>query len=264
MIEFASIGSGSRGNGTLLRAGDTTLLVDCGFSVAETRRRMEMRGLQAEALDAVLVTHEHQDHARGVARLGRAVKAPIWTTTGTWMALQSRKAEKLPDDCQRFNADGRFQIGDFSVQAVSVPHDAREPCQFVFEAGGARLGLLTDTGCITQHVVEQFAACDAMMLETNHDTGMLRDGPYPLHLQQRVGGELGHLNNHQAADFLSRVDHQRLQHLILMHLSEKNNHPDLALQAVTEVIDKPDDWLSERLYVAGQDEGFEWRQVTAA
>lgn len=259
MIEFSSIGSGSHGNGTLLRSGDTTLLVDCGFSVVETRRRMEDKGVALESLAAVLITHEHQDHARGVARLCRAANVPVWSTTGTWLALENRKAEKLPESCQRFNADGHFQIGDFSVQAVSVPHDAREPSQFVFKANGVKLGLLTDIGCITQHVVDQFQACDALLLETNHDSDMLRQGPYPLGLQRRVGGELGHLNNHQAADFLSRIDHQRLQHLVLMHLSEKNNHPDLALDAICQVIAQPREWP----HVAAQDQGFDWRSVIA-
>ncbi|WJW76206.1 MBL fold metallo-hydrolase [Thiohalobacter sp. IOR34] len=252
-MRFASLGSGSRGNATLIEAGDTCLLVDCGFSVAETRRRLERLGSGLDRLSAILVTHEHGDHLRGVAPLARRLGIPLWMTDGTAAVARDTEVPVL----RRFNSHRPFTIGDIRIEPFPVPHDAREPCQFVFGDGACRLGLLTDTGSATDHIVRSLAGCDALILECNHDERMLAEGPYPPLLKQRVSGRYGHLSNAQAADLLGRLDAGRLQHLIAAHLSEKNNRPALAVEALAGTLDCEAGWIQ----VADQDQGFGWRDL---
>ena len=150
-----------------------------------------------------------------------------------------------------------FQVGDLLVQPFPVPHDAREPCQFTLQAGNRRLGLLTDTGYITPHIVASLGACDALLLECNHDAAMLASGPYSRSLQQRVGGPLGHLSNVQAAGLLAQLDTSRLQHLVAAHLSDKNNQPALARTALAAAMDCEPDWIG----IADQEGGMDWRTI---
>jgi phosphoribosyl 1,2-cyclic phosphodiesterase len=231
-FRFASLGSGSRGNATLVEAGATRLLIDCGFAAREFAARCAVLEFEPQRLSAILVTHEHGDHMRGVGTVARRFGIPVWMTHGTWRAADFGSIANL-----RLFAGhaGPFRIGELEVTPVPVPHDAREPTQFVFDHQGSRLGVLTDLGSITQRVVDAFDGVDALLLECNHDPGMLRAGPYPPRLQARVGGRFGHLNNDQAADFLRRIDHRRLRHLVAGHLSEKNNSPELARQALRAV-----------------------------
>jgi phosphoribosyl 1,2-cyclic phosphodiesterase len=245
-MRFASLGSGSRGNATLIEAGDTRVLLDCGFSVKELERRLGRLEVDAGTLDAVLVTHEHGDHIRGVGALARRYRLPVWLTDGT---LRQGRFGELPRRERFYGHQAPFQIGDLEITPYPVPHDAREPAQFVFAHGGLRLGVLTDAGSITPHVTETLQACDALMLECNHDAQLLANGPYPPALQARVGGRLGHLGNHQAAGFLGRLEHGRLQHLVAAHLSEKNNTPRHAAEALCEAAPS----LEPRLSVCAQD-----------
>ena len=201
-MRFASLGSGSRGNATLVEAGSTRLLVDCGFSARETERRLNQLDVAASSLDAILITHEHGDHIRGVGAMARRYCLPVWMTGGT--RRQGRCGE-LPDEHGFSSHQAAFTIGDIQIAPFPVPHDAREPAQFIFSDGSSRLGMLTDSGAITPHIVEFLQECDALMLECNHDTDMLAHGPYPPSLQARVGGKLGHLNNQQAADLFYAV-----------------------------------------------------------
>lgn len=253
-MRFASLGSGSRGNATLIEAGNTRVLLDCGFSVRELERRLEMLGATADTLDAVLVTHEHGDHVRGVGPLTRRYRLPVWMTDGTYR--QGRFGE-LPDRRCFSGHQPPFSIGDIEVTPFPIPHDAREPAQFVLGYGGLRLGILTDAGAVTPHVTETLQACDALMLECNHDTEMLANGPYPPALQARVGGRLGHLSNHQAADLLGQVEHGRFRHLVAVHLSEKNNTPG----HVRETLLSAAPTLEERLTVCLQDEVSGWFEL---
>jgi phosphoribosyl 1,2-cyclic phosphodiesterase len=248
-LQFASLGSGSRGNATLIESGNTVVMVDCGFSLAETRRRLARLQRSIDDLAALLVTHEHGDHIRGVARLAAAAGIPVYLTHGT------REA------CNDFIANAQIishdiiEIDDLQVEPLPVPHDAREPVQFVFSNGDHRLGLLTDTGCSTPHIEQCLSGCDALLLECNHDVDMLMNGRYPPQLKQRVGGRQGHLSNAQAAELLQQLDTGRLQHIVAMHLSEKNNQPSLAQAALAGALSCDTDWIQ----VAGQDEGFDWR-----
>ncbi|MGB5650334.1 MAG: MBL fold metallo-hydrolase [Sedimenticolaceae bacterium] len=252
-FRFASLGSGSRGNATLIEADGVRVLVDCGFAARELVVRCEGLGFDPGTLSAILVTHEHGDHMRGVGPLARRFGIPVWMTHGTWRAADFGTIA----DLNLFSGhSGDFRIDDMWVTPVPVPHDAREPTQFVFAHAGVRFGMLTDLGSITPRVVEAFDGVDALLLECNHDPDMLATGPYPPSLQARVGGHYGHLNNAQAADFLRRIDHGRLRHLVAGHLSEKNNSPELARQMLESVSgdlcgrltlliqDRPSDWFA--------------------
>lgn len=254
-MRFALLGSGSRGNATLIEEGNTCLLVDCGFSVRETERRMGRLGIASERLSAILVTHEHHDHLSGVGALARKYKIPVWLTAGTRAGGHKRLGE-LPQ-CRQLNCHSDFEIGDLQLHPFPVPHDAREPCQFVFSNGDKRLGLLTDTGCSTTHIERQLDGCDALILESNHDPEMLATGPYPPALQARVGGGQGHLSNGQAAGILRAIDNRGLQHLVAAHLSEKNNTPELAVDALSTALGCEREWIT----LAGQEDGLDWREI---
>lgn len=254
-MRFASLGSGSRGNATLVESGATCVMVDCGFSALEAGRRLARLNKRPVDITAILVTHEHADHMGGVARFSNKHDIPVWATAGT---LNTKPAAAIKN-AQCFNSHQAFALGELEVQPFPVPHDAREPCQFVFSNGRVRLGILTDIGSITGHVVDTLSGVDAMLLECNHDPAMLADGPYPPSLKQRVSGEYGHLSNQQAADLLSRIDTSRLRRLIAAHLSDKNNQPQLARQAINEAIDCD---LTE-FSIACQDTGFDWQTIRA-
>lgn len=250
-MRFASIGSGSQGNGTLIDNGtEGALLLDCGFSAREARNRLAGKGLATADLAGILVTHEHGDHCKGVATLANDLRVPVYCTWGTWqVALSGRLDEAL---FQRIDPDGSFVAAGLSVQAVSVPHDARDPCQFVFSTGHVRLGVLSDAGSCTPAMVAAYQQCDALMLECNHDLRMLAEGPYPAQLKRRVASHQGHLNNVQAADFLRQVAHPGLQHLVATHISQKNNTFALALDALSQLAGG---WA---LQAATQGSGFDW------
>lgn len=253
-MQFSSLGSGSRGNATLIRAGDTCVLVDCGFSAQETERRLQRLGTCAEDLAGILVTHEHADHISGVARVARKFGLTVWMTAGTRRAWKDGQGV----ECEVFNPHQQLQIGHLKVEPFPVPHDALEPCQYVFHAGDRKLGVISDAGAVTPFMARVLSHCDSLMLECNHDVTMLQNGPYPPSLKTRVGGGLGHLNNEQAASLLDHQDWGRLQHVVLTHLSDKNNTPELARQACAQRSGREPDWFG----VADQDAGFDWREVS--
>jgi phosphoribosyl 1,2-cyclic phosphodiesterase len=251
-VRFASLGSGSRGNATLVESGSTVMLLDCGFSLRATEKRLQRLGISGEDIDAVLVTHEHTDHCSGVARLSRKYEIPVYLSRGTWA---SGRCED-PWAVEFFHSDAPFVIGDIKVLPIAVPHDANEPCQFVFEGGGRRLGVLTDLGSVTPAVTQHYRQCQALVLECNHDSTMLLNGPYPPSLQQRVGGDWGHLNNEQAAQLLSQVSCAQLQHLVIAHISDKNNSTQSVLNALHGVVES-----MEMVTWADQQDGFDWLQI---
>jgi phosphoribosyl 1,2-cyclic phosphodiesterase len=253
-MRFASLGSGSRGNATLVEVDSTLLLIDNGFSIKETNKRLARLEIQAEDIDAILVTHEHGDHVSGVGRLAKKYSIPVWSTEGT-----RRAAQKVLGDLSNthtFNNHESFSINAIQIQPITVPHDAREPSQFVFNNGKQRLGLLTDTGSITPHIVAMLDQCDALILECNHDDEMLANSVYPQHLKQRISGRLGHLANHQAADLLSKINTSKLKHLVAAHLSEQNNCTAKVRSSLANVLGCEEDWLE----IADQEMGFSWRE----
>lgn len=251
-MRFASLGSGSRGNSTLVQFGDTLLMIDCGFSGKEAARRMARLGVVPEQLDAILVTHEHGDHVRGAAILSRRHRVPVYASAGTADAARLRGNCEL----QEFESDSEFTLGELRVQAVSVPHDAREPTQFLFRSGAHTLGVLTDLGSYDSTHINAYRHCDALLLECNHDPEMLAWGPYPPSLKRRVGGLRGHLSNHQAADFLDQIAQDSLQHLVISHISEQNNCPIKVKDSLSQVLVN-----MECAVFATQDDGFEWLEI---
>lgn len=252
-MRFALLGSGSRGNATVVEVGDTLVMVDCGFALTETEARLARLGIQPDRITALLITHEHGDHASGVALFAARYHVPVWCTNGTRAAC----AKFGLHSARLFSPQTSFSIESLEVAPITVPHDAREPTQFVFSDGAHRLGLLTDTGSITAHIRERLTGCEALILECNHDREMLEQGPYPAKLKKRVGGRLGHLSNAQAAELLTQLDYGNLKCLVAAHLSEKNNTPQLARTALAEAIDCESEWVQ----VATQDAGLGWREL---
>ncbi len=253
-MRFASLGSGSRGNATIIENQQTCLLLDCGFTLKETVRRLARLGKEPHQLDAILVTHEHSDHISGVGPLARKYGIPVYMTAGTCQSNRIGKIERL----EQISSHDLFVIKDLQVQPIPVPHDAREPCQYIFEDGAKKLGVLTDLGSITPFVRQSYAKLNGLLLECNHDLDMLNQGPYPYRLKQRVGGDYGHLNNQQAAQLLTEIELQGLQHLVVSHISEQNNTPEFAAKAVAEAMDCKSDWLT----IADQNNGFGWRELS--
>ncbi len=255
MMRFASLGSGSEGNGLVVEAGRSRVLLDCGFSITETVRRLQRLGLQPDGLDALLVTHEHDDHVGGVARFARKFGIPVYLSHGTHAA--SANGSAVFSEVVIIDSHTPFAVGDIEMFPYPVPHDAREPTQFVFSDGKSRLGVLTDAGSSTPHIEAMLSGLDALVIECNHDRDMLAGSAYPERLKARIGGRLGHLDNGQASQIVAGIDTQRLQHVIAAHLSQKNNHPDLAAGALASSLNCAPDWIG----VASQVDGFAWRML---
>jgi len=251
-VRFASLGSGSAGNGLVVEAGATRVLVDCGFPVEGTERRLARIGLAPADITAIVVTHEHGDHADGVLPFARRHGVEVWMTHGTARAIPGARPE-----ARVFDSHSPFAIDGLEVRPFPVPHDAREPAQLVLTDGASRLGVLTDTGSTTRHVEAMLSGCDALVLECNHDPAMLASGPYPGWLKTRIGGALGHLSNNQAAKILGRLDRSRLGWIAAAHLSKVNNTPFLAQLALSVVLD----CHAHEIAIADQDHGLAWRAV---
>ena len=256
-MRFVSLGSGSEGNALVVEVGTTRVMLDCGFGLRETARRLAEKALTPDHISAIVITHEHSDHLGGAASFARKYQIPVWMTHGTFQIFRQQH-ETLPV-VHIFDSHSHFSIGDIELQPFPVPHDAREPAQIVFNDGKYRLGVLTDVGAVTPHIIAMLTGCDALVLECNHDAGLLAHSSYPRGLKQRIAGQFGHLDNQAAADLLARLDTGSLQHLIAAHLSRQNNRPDLALACLAAALGGTPEWLG----CADQDHGFGWRSLSA-
>ena len=251
-MRFCSLGSGSKGNALLVAHEKTVIMIDCGFSLQETTLRMARCGIQPEQLDAVLVTHEHGDHVRGVKPLAKKYRIPVYSTQGTYQAgkLQTITA------WQPLSFETTCMLGTLQVTSVAVPHDAKEPCQFIVQADDRKLGVLTDLGSVSAHVQSQYRKCHALYMEANYDDHMLQTGPYPPRLKARIASDWGHLSNQQATAFLAGSMWDDLQTVVIAHSSQENNSPSI-LDACFNPFAKQ---LTHMVY-AHQDYGFEWLTV---
>lgn len=257
MFRFAALGSGSRGNAMVVQTARTTVLIDCGFGQRDLTRRLGRLGLATGDVDAILVTHEHSDHIGGAAACARRHGMPLYMTHGTRSAGLRHDDSSGKLEVRLIDCHAAFGIGDFEIQPFPVPHDAREPVQFVLGDGQRRLGMLTDIGVTTPHVIDVLSCCDALVLECNHDAQMLASGNYPFALKRRIAGRFGHLENGEAAAILARLDSSRLQHVIAAHLSEQNNTAALAAAALAGALGCNPAWIG----VAGQENGSDWREI---
>jgi phosphoribosyl 1,2-cyclic phosphodiesterase len=257
LLRFASLASGSGGNCLLAASGDTLVMIDCGLNLRDTERRLERLGVQPAQVSAILVTHEHGDHGGGVFDFAAAHSTRVHLTHGTLAAMQ---AEGKVIEGVRLNVirgRERFAIDALEVTPFTVPHDAREPVQYVVSDGAAKLGVLTDIGISTAHVQETLSGLDALVLECNYDRDMLWSGAYPKWLKERIGGPFGHLDNRDSERLLGALDRSRLRHVIAAHLSQQNNRPQLARAALARAMGCSEEWIG----LATQDEGFSWREA---
>ena len=267
MVRMTVLASGSKGNSTVISSGRTTVLVDVGLSCRETLNRMRKAGEDPEKLDAVLITHEHQDHVSGLAVLARRMKIPVYMTGAThqgwkrWMRSQPSCKEdpsKGQLDChESFEAGKRFSVGDIEVLPFTTPHDAADPVGFIFSVEGCRLGYLTDLGYLPANVKHYLRRCDGLLIESNHDKEMLRNGPYPWSVKQRVASRDGHLANDDLAAFFRSDYDGAAAFVVLAHLSENNNHPELARRSAEEALGPRRNLLhANRVYLASQQQGL--------
>lgn len=257
-MRFCSLGSGSGGNALVVEAtgsdGPSRVLIDCGFSLKELEARLARTGLEPASLDAVFVTHEHGDHIGCAMTLARRYGIKVWMSRGTWRAVDQPDLPGL----LHFARDGDpIAVGAIELLPYTVPHDAQEPLQVCCSSGGSRLGVLTDVGCSTPHLVEQLQACDALVLECNHDSDLLAASSYPASLKARVGGRYGHLSNDRSARILAACMHDGLQHLVAAHLSAQNNRPDLVRRSLAPAWGRDE----AQIVVADPLAGFDWLDI---
>jgi phosphoribosyl 1,2-cyclic phosphodiesterase len=305
MMRMTVLASGSKGNSTLVSSRRTRILVDAGLSCRELLKRMQMADEDPSTIDALLITHEHQDHVQGVAVLARKLGIPVYFTQAThrawvrwmmphkrityaaWLAQRQRdlaqqaailagdedppcaespgssqEEPKTEDPCrlpvvEYFNAGNGFLIGDIAITPFTIPHDAADPVGFVFEADGIRIAIATDLGYMPPNVKMALRNCDVLMLESNHDLEMLRDGPYPWSVKQRVMSRVGHLSNEAASDFLEKNYDGCASYVVLAHLSECNNLPELARVTAERALRDRMSLLANKLILAEQDTPLE-------
>ena len=253
-LKFASLGSGSQGNGLVVVSDEAKILLDCGFSIKETERRLERLHIDPVTIDSILVTHEHGDHVGGVAGFSHKYSIPVYCTQGTLLASPSLEGQLSVELIQGYAA---FRIKDLIVEPYPVPHDAREPSQFAILCGDNKLGVLTDCGSVTPHMIGQLKGCSALFIEFNHDKDMLSRSRYPQALKQRIAGGFGHINNTQAIDLLECIKGPNLQYVVAAHLSKENNDPDLVRAMIALSLG----WNEERVDIATQDLGVDWRAL---
>ncbi len=257
-MEIASIGSGSKGNATLIREGNTLLLLDCGFSLKRLTQGMARLGCSPGDISALLVTHEHSDHIAGIATLVNNHELPLFLTSGSASVLRKKGVVKR---LQLVTPDIPFRLGSLKITPVAVSHDAQEPVQYHFTHDGCKLGVLTDIGRITRPVQIGFGDCDSLLLEFNYDVRTLQEGAYPPSLKDRIAGPRGHLSNDQAIGFLKAADLDRLKHLIVGHVSENNNRLKLVSELLTACLESR--CAQTQVTYATQDEGFGWLDCCA-
>jgi len=246
-LSVCILASGSRGNAVYISGGSAAILIDAGLSGVEIERRLRSKGLYPEDLDAILVSHEHTDHIQGVGVLSRRFNLPIYINSKTESAAFSRLGNV--HIIKNFECGSTFAVKDLAIHPFSISHDAEDPAGFTVNQNGIKIGIATDLGIATSMVKEHLKGCYLLILEANHDVDMLINGPYPWPIKQRIKSRTGHLSNEESKNLLKEVQHDRLEHVILAHLSETNNTPQKALNEVGQALNRS----KARLDVAYQD-----------
>lgn len=245
---FSVLGSGSRGNSVYVESGNTAILIDAGFSGKEIEKRLVSIDRELSNVSAICVTHEHNDHIQGVGVLARRCKIPVYANPATFKSGEKRLGQ-IPT-LKEFQTGTSHDIEDLQVRSFRVSHDTADPVGFVVSNGQTSLGYCTDTGKVSHLMTTRLSGCNGIILEFNHNLDLLKNGPYPLSLQQRVRSSRGHLSNEDAASFLSTLYNDYLQVVFLAHLSEKNNRPELAQKAAHTAMEQ---WGDTVLNIANQD-----------
>lgn len=258
-MRFCVLGSGSKGNATYVSARGRGLLIDSGFSGVEIERRLAVIGVETASLSAILLTHEHHDHIKGAAVLARKYGFPLYANARTITA--AAKTLGAVPTVREFTTGTVFFLHELSIHPFAVSHDTADPVGFVVQSGGCSLGYCTDTGMVSRLIRHRLSACNGLIIECNHDPEMLKNGPYPLRLKQRVRSQQGHLANEEAAGFIAELLHDGLQHVVLAHISETNNDPVLALATVEAAV-KSDAAVSPVISLAWQDRTGEVVELT--
>jgi phosphoribosyl 1,2-cyclic phosphodiesterase len=258
-VSVTVLASGSKGNSALVSSSRTSLLVDAGLSRRELLRRMAACGEAAGELDAILVTHEHGDHVSGLHVLAKRLKIPVYMTDATHEAYRRSVRDSAGnrvclERLETFQAGCAFQIGDVAVMPFTIPHDAVDPVGFTFTSDGIKVGVCTDLGYMPSSVKHHLRGCHVLMIESNHDVEMLRVGPYPWSVKQRVMSRVGHLSNAALADFLMKDYDRGAEYLILAHLSEENNHPEVARLTAERALGEQRNFVRNQLVLATQHE----------
>ena len=253
-MRFTLLGSGSAGNCLVINSGISTVLVDCGLSFQETKRRLIARDVSLTDIDAILVTHEHGDHSGGVFTLANKLDVPIWCTSGTALATSAKEQANSVNEIIGFT---EFEVGSLKVTPYPVPHDALEPSQFTLSDNQFKLGILTDAGSATAHMFENLHDCDALVLEFNHDEDLLLKSPYPAPLKKRIAGGFGHLSNTTAKYFLEKLINPKLKFVLAAHLSETNNSEELVRGILSELLDEREIAFA----IASQQDGSDWIEI---
>ena len=231
-VEVFVLASGSSGNAVLVTSGETSLLVDAGVSALQIRKRLEAFDRSPDNVDAILLTHEHSDHVRGLdVFLRRHRVAPVWTTHGTWSRIDVHS-----NGGGELSSGTTVRFGSLNVTPVATSHDAAEPLAYVFDDGDYSAAVCTDTGIVTPLLEQRLQGCELLLLETNHDKDMLRHGPYPWSLKQRIDSRTGHLSNHQSCEAIDRVGSKVLRAVVGMHLSAENNCPNLVCENLRQTV----------------------------
>ena len=265
-VSVSVLASGSRGNSTIVSTSRTRILVDAGISCRETVKRMRAQGEDPRSLSAILITHEHSDHVYGLAVLARKFQVPVFMTGAThqaWARSLRDEAGELPQlaRLEFFSAGRGFQVGDISITPFTIPHDAADPVGVTLRADGIKVGIATDLGYMPPNVCDQLRGCDILVIESNHDLEMLRGGPYPWSVKQRVGSQTGHLSNDKLAKFLCTEYDGNASYIVLAHLSELNNHPELARVTAEKALGRRRTLLHNRVMLAQQSQPMEAIQL---
>lgn len=265
-VSVSVLASGSRGNSAMVESSGARILVDAGISCRETFKRLKSIGRNPRDISAILITHEHSDHVCGLWNLAKKLDVPVFMTGATHQAWARAFRDQSGDPPQLrklevFSAGHSFQIADITVVPFTIPHDAADPVGFTFQAEGTKIAIVTDLGYMPASVRDQLRKCDVLMIESNHDLEKLRTGPYPWSVKQRVMSRVGHLSNEALAQFFVQYYDGGASYIVLAHISQENNHPEIALRAAEDALGPQMTLIRNRVMLAGQDAPMETIQL---